>query len=94
MVFKGLTVNKEDMNKLMLTPLIHYPMPGGSALITFEEAKGKCEKSTAPARCPARSFWGLSCVPSLGQSLVLSLYLPCVGLCPLPEAFAVPCPVL
>ncbi|XP_017597022.1 PREDICTED: interferon-induced 35 kDa protein [Corvus brachyrhynchos] len=39
MIFKGLTVNKEDMNKLMLTPLIHYPMPGGSALITFEEAK-------------------------------------------------------
>ncbi|NWI04710.1 IN35 protein, partial [Tichodroma muraria] len=39
MVFKGLTVNKEDMNKLVLTPLIHYPLPGGSALITFEEAK-------------------------------------------------------
>ncbi|NWI82169.1 IN35 protein, partial [Dryoscopus gambensis] len=39
MVFKGLTVNKEDMNKLMLTPQIHYPLPGGSALITFEEAK-------------------------------------------------------
>lgn len=38
-IFKGLTVNKEDMNKLMLTPLIHYPLPGGSALITFEEAK-------------------------------------------------------
>ncbi|NXR58830.1 IN35 protein, partial [Rhadina sibilatrix] len=39
MTFKGLTVNKEDMNSLMLTPLIHYPLPGGSALITFEEAK-------------------------------------------------------
>ncbi|XP_015506698.1 interferon-induced 35 kDa protein isoform X1 [Parus major] len=39
MVFKGLTVNKDDMNKLMLTPLIRYPLPGGSALITFEEAK-------------------------------------------------------
>ncbi|NXU97214.1 IN35 protein, partial [Cettia cetti] len=39
MIFKGLTVNKEDMNSLMLTPLIHYPLPGGSALITFEEAK-------------------------------------------------------
>ncbi|XP_032934622.1 interferon-induced 35 kDa protein [Catharus ustulatus] len=38
-IFKGLTANKEDMNKLMLTPLIHYPLPGGSALITFEEAK-------------------------------------------------------
>ncbi|NXU20580.1 IN35 protein, partial [Pardalotus punctatus] len=37
MIFKGLVVNKEDMNKLMLTPLIHYPLPGGSALITFEE---------------------------------------------------------
>ncbi|NXC90619.1 IN35 protein, partial [Cercotrichas coryphoeus] len=39
MIFKGLTVNKEDMNKLMLTPLIRYPLPGGSALITFEEAR-------------------------------------------------------
>ncbi|NWX51313.1 IN35 protein, partial [Steatornis caripensis] len=38
MVFKGLMTNKEDMNKLMLTPLIHYPVPGGSALITFEKA--------------------------------------------------------
>ncbi|XP_058279661.1 interferon-induced 35 kDa protein [Hirundo rustica] len=39
MIFKGLTVNKEHMNSLMLTPLVHYPLPGGSALITFEEAK-------------------------------------------------------
>ncbi|NWT62916.1 IN35 protein, partial [Erythrocercus mccallii] len=39
MIFKGLTVNKEDMNNLMLAPLIHYPLPGGSALITFEEVK-------------------------------------------------------
>ncbi|NWV72915.1 IN35 protein, partial [Dasyornis broadbenti] len=38
MIFKGLIANKEDMNKLMLTPLIHYPLPGSSALITFEEA--------------------------------------------------------
>ncbi|NXB53764.1 IN35 protein, partial [Leucopsar rothschildi] len=38
-IFKGLIVNKEDMNKLMLTPLIHYPVPGGSALVTFEDAK-------------------------------------------------------
>ncbi|NXE70591.1 IN35 protein, partial [Calcarius ornatus] len=39
MMFKGLPANKEDMNKLMLTPLIHSPLPGGSALITFEEAE-------------------------------------------------------
>ncbi|NXC05431.1 IN35 protein, partial [Orthonyx spaldingii] len=39
MVFKGLTLNKEDMNKLMVTPLIYHPLPGGSALITFEEAE-------------------------------------------------------
>ncbi|NWV06284.1 IN35 protein, partial [Ptilonorhynchus violaceus] len=39
MMFKGLMVNKEDMNKLMLTPLIRYPLPGGSALVTFEEAE-------------------------------------------------------
>ncbi|XP_035759653.1 interferon-induced 35 kDa protein isoform X2 [Egretta garzetta] len=39
MVFKGLVTNKEDMNKLMLTPLIYYPLQGGSALITFEKAE-------------------------------------------------------
>ncbi|NXL13037.1 IN35 protein, partial [Setophaga kirtlandii] len=39
MIFKGLPANKEDMNKLMLTPLIHFPLPGGSALITFEDAE-------------------------------------------------------
>ncbi|NXM03633.1 IN35 protein, partial [Tyrannus savana] len=39
MVFKELVANKEDMNKLMLTPRIRYPLPGGSALITFEEAE-------------------------------------------------------
>ncbi|KAM6042957.1 interferon-induced 35 kDa protein homolog isoform 2-T2 [Theristicus caerulescens] len=39
MVFKGLVTNKEDMNKLMLTPLIRYPLQGGSALIIFEKAE-------------------------------------------------------
>ncbi|NWW93504.1 IN35 protein, partial [Rhynochetos jubatus] len=39
MVFKGLVTNKEDMKKLILTPLIHYPVMGGSALITFEKAE-------------------------------------------------------
>ncbi|XP_076212704.1 interferon-induced 35 kDa protein isoform X2 [Aptenodytes patagonicus] len=39
MVFKGLVTNKEDTNKLMLTPLIRYPLLGGSALITFEKAE-------------------------------------------------------
>ncbi|XP_031456416.1 interferon-induced 35 kDa protein-like [Phasianus colchicus] len=38
-VFKGLTRDKEDMNKLVLTPLIRYPLSGGSALITFEKAE-------------------------------------------------------
>ncbi|XP_059686525.1 interferon-induced 35 kDa protein isoform X2 [Gavia stellata] len=38
-VFKGLVTNKEDVNKLMLTPLVRYPLPGGSALITFEKAE-------------------------------------------------------
>ncbi|NXI56058.1 IN35 protein, partial [Chloroceryle aenea] len=38
-MFKGLVTNKEDMNKLMLTPLIRYPLLGGSALITFEKAE-------------------------------------------------------
>ncbi|NXH23526.1 IN35 protein, partial [Bucco capensis] len=39
MVFKGLVTDKEDMNKLVLTPQIHYPLLGGSALITFEKAE-------------------------------------------------------
>ncbi|NXU53918.1 IN35 protein, partial [Turnix velox] len=39
MVFKGLVTNKEDTNKLMLTPLIRFPLLGGSALITFEKAE-------------------------------------------------------
>ncbi|NXX79117.1 IN35 protein, partial [Urocolius indicus] len=39
MVFKSLVSNKEDVNKLILTPLIRYPLPGGSALITFEKAE-------------------------------------------------------
>ncbi|XP_064030188.1 interferon-induced 35 kDa protein isoform X3 [Pogoniulus pusillus] len=39
MVFKGLMASKEDMNKLMLIPRIHYPLLGGSALITFEKAE-------------------------------------------------------
>ncbi|NXG53381.1 IN35 protein, partial [Psilopogon haemacephalus] len=39
MVFKGLVTSKEDMNKLMLIPRIHYPLLGGSALITFEKAE-------------------------------------------------------
>ncbi|NXW53851.1 IN35 protein, partial [Eurystomus gularis] len=38
-VFKGLVTNKEDMNKVMLIPLIRYPLLGGSALITFEKAE-------------------------------------------------------
>ncbi|XP_014814545.1 PREDICTED: interferon-induced 35 kDa protein [Calidris pugnax] len=39
MVFKGLVTNKGDMNKLVLTPLIRYPLLGGSALVTFEKAE-------------------------------------------------------
>ncbi|KFO14792.1 Interferon-induced 35 kDa protein, partial [Balearica regulorum gibbericeps] len=39
MVFKGLVTTKEDRNKLTLTPLIRYPLLGGSALITFEKAE-------------------------------------------------------
>ncbi|XP_053944141.1 interferon-induced 35 kDa protein isoform X2 [Cuculus canorus] len=37
MVFKGLVTNEEDADKLMLSPLIRYPLLGGSALITFEK---------------------------------------------------------
>lgn len=54
-VFKGLTTDKEDVNKLVLTPLIRYPLSGGSALITFEKAEGKSEKSTAMGKHPCHS---------------------------------------
>uniref|UniRef100_A0A8C0E9H3 NID domain-containing protein n=1 Tax=Bubo bubo TaxID=30461 RepID=A0A8C0E9H3_BUBBB len=58
MVFKGVVTNKEDINKLMLIPLIRYPLPGGSALITFEKAEGKSEKSAATAGCPGWAALG------------------------------------
>lgn len=74
MVFKGLVTTKEDRNKLMLTPLIRYPLLGGSALITFEKAEGKSQKSTATAwligfgACPTSPPWARarSSVPSAG----------------------------
>lgn len=44
-MFKGLAADKEDMNKLVLTPLIRCPLTGGSALITFEKAEGKSERA-------------------------------------------------
>ncbi|KAM6107983.1 LOW QUALITY PROTEIN: interferon-induced 35 kDa protein [Pterocles gutturalis] len=39
MVFRDLVTNKEDVNKLVLTPMVRYPLLGGSALITFEKAE-------------------------------------------------------
>ena len=69
MVFKGLETNKEDMNKLVLAPLIHYPLPGGSALITFEKAEGKSERSAATARCSGRSALAPALHPLPGPGL-------------------------
>jgi len=66
MVFKGLVTNKEDMNKLVLTPLIRCPLLGGSALITFEKAEGK---STATAGCPGRSALEPALHPPPGPGL-------------------------
>lgn len=92
MVFKGLVTNKEDVNKLILTPLVRYPLLGGSALITFEKAEGKSQMSAATAKCPGLSTSGpvLCSVPGLG----LGALPPCqhyVRLCP-PKALAAPCP--
>ncbi|KFR03285.1 Interferon-induced 35 kDa protein, partial [Opisthocomus hoazin] len=59
MVFKGLVTNKEDMNKLVLTPLIRCPLLGGSALITFEKAEARpmaalrCAPGLRGRPCPA-----------------------------------------
>ncbi|NXS87951.1 IN35 protein, partial [Erpornis zantholeuca] len=57
MIFKGLTVNKEDINKLMLTPQIHYPLPGGSALVTFEDVKVAQRIIEAREHTVELSFW-------------------------------------
>lgn len=87
MVFKGLVTNKEDVNKLILTPLVHYPLLGGSALITFEKAEGKSQMSAATAKCPGLSTSGPALCPLPG--LGLGALTP--GLCP-PKALAAPCP--
>ena len=97
MVFKGLATNKEDMNKLMLTPLIRYPLLGGSALITFEKAEGKGEKSTATARCPGRSALGPALHPFPGPGLGALPPLPVLcGVMPPPQSISCPmsCPTV
>lgn len=92
MVFKGLVTNKEDTNKLMLTPLIRYPLLGGSALITFEKAEGKSEKSIATAKCPGRSALGPALHPLPGPGLRALPPLP--ALCRvMPPPQSVICPV-
>lgn len=83
MVFKGLVTNKDNMNKLMLTPLIRYPLLGGSALITFEKAEGKRRVLPQPGVL-LDWLWGLPCIPSLGQgSELCPLCWHCTGLMPL-----------
>lgn len=92
MVFKGLVTNKEDMNKLMLTPLIYYPLQGGSALITFEKAEGKSEMGAATARCPGRAASGPTLDPLPGRGLgALPPLLALCGVMPPPQN--VSCPV-
>lgn len=81
MVFKGLVTNKEDVNKLILTPLVRYPLLGGSALITFEKAEGKSQTSAAAARCPLASDPALQPFPGLGFG-ALPPWQHYVGLCP------------
>ncbi|NXA54800.1 IN35 protein, partial [Nothocercus julius] len=39
MVFKGRVTDTADMDTLTLTPRVHYPLPGGSALVTFEQSE-------------------------------------------------------
>lgn len=83
MVFKGLVTNKDNMNKLMLTPLIRYPLLGGSALITFEKAEGKRRVLPQPGVL-LDWLWGLPCIPSLGQvSELCRLCWHCTGFMPL-----------
>nr|XP_013806894.1 PREDICTED: interferon-induced 35 kDa protein [Apteryx mantelli mantelli] len=72
MVFKGQVTDKEDVSTLTLTPLIHYPLPGGSALITFEKPEGKSWRAALPP-AGARISLSRSCrrilvsgLPSLG----------------------------
>ncbi|NWJ12038.1 IN35 protein, partial [Crypturellus undulatus] len=39
MVFRGQVTDTADMGTLTLTPRVHYPLPGGSALVTFEQSE-------------------------------------------------------
>ncbi|NWI22065.1 IN35 protein, partial [Crypturellus soui] len=39
MVFRGQVTDTADMGMLTLTPRVHYPLPGGSALVTFEQSE-------------------------------------------------------
>lgn len=73
MVFKG-HMTREDTNSLAMTLLIQYPLPGGSALITFENPEGKSESSiAAPARQPTSD----QCTASYSRGL--HGYMQCMG---------------
>ncbi|NWX88686.1 IN35 protein, partial [Nothoprocta pentlandii] len=39
MVFRGQVTDTVDTGMLMLTPRVHYPLLGGSALVTFEQSE-------------------------------------------------------
>ncbi|NXA42180.1 IN35 protein, partial [Eudromia elegans] len=39
MVFRGQVTDTADVATLTLTPRVHYPLPGGSALVTFEQSE-------------------------------------------------------
>lgn len=76
-VFKGLTTDKENMDKLVLTPLVRYPLSGGSALITFEKAEGKSEKSAAVGNCPCH--WGLPSITGSSATATALTSTACPG---------------
>lgn len=88
MAFKGLVTNKDE-NKLILTPLVHYALPGGSALITFEKAEGKSEKSPTTAERCGYSTLEPALLPFPGPGFGTLSPLPALwGFCPHPTVLS------
>uniref|UniRef100_A0A8C3SRQ1 Uncharacterized protein n=1 Tax=Chelydra serpentina TaxID=8475 RepID=A0A8C3SRQ1_CHESE len=49
MLFKGHVTEAEDVNALVVAPRIQRALPGGSALLTFEEPEGRSVAAGQPA---------------------------------------------
>lgn len=67
-MFKGDTEEKveKSLDALSMEPWIHYPLPGGTALVTFERPEGESRAHPNPAlKCS--DLWGSDGSPSPGN---------------------------